>query len=95
MQHLHTHLPTDDLNGHLDEGSLLVWVRPVGDGMWDAVLDHPEIADDKNAVLAFLQSVNPAALDEEMSRGIRLSESPGNSALRALVNMVLGASGGP
>ena len=95
MQHVHTLIPTDELNGHLDEGAAVVWIDPHGTGVWDAVLDHPEFPEDKNTVLAFLQSVNTAALDEQMVKGVRLSQSPGESALRALMNMVLGAQGGP
>jgi hypothetical protein len=85
MHRLHTTMPTAELNGALAEGAYVVWIDPHGTDMWDVVLDHPELDPGVDAVLAFLQSVNPGALDEAMAKAHRLSESPGTVALRTLI----------
>lgn len=85
MQRHHEAMSGPELNAYLDAGSLVVWVHRHDDGLLDAVLDHPEIDQSQGSVLAFLQSVNPQALDEAMTKGARLSKSLGASALEALI----------
>lgn len=93
MQHLHEAITTEELNGYLDNAAAVVWVAraPMIDSVerWDAVLDHPD--NNSEAVLTFLQSVNPAVLDESMLHG-GLGVSPGTMALRTLMRLA-GADG--
>lgn len=97
MQRLHRTITDGELNTFLEAGAGLVWIERVAfasvDQHWDAVLDHPEVEPGVDAVLAFLQSVNPQALDQAMAKGARLSQSPGSSALRALIDLAGGADG--
>lgn len=90
MQHLYREISDDAINEHLKAGALVVYLRPTVDDSFDAVLDHPDYSDQADTVVSFLTAVNPGAIDEAMLKGTRLSESPGSSALRALIALAGG-----
>lgn len=95
MQKLYQATTTDHLGSLLEAGALVVWINNTGTELWDAVLEHPDYAPQQDAVLAFLESVNPGALNEAMVRGIRLSQSPAESALQALLRLAGGSDERP
>lgn len=92
IQSLHENLTGDELNALLAEGAVVAHLyRDLGVGRWHVVIDQPEpgdVIDEAAVVLQFLQSVNPAALQEAMNSRVRLSEGPAVSALQALAAMV-------
>lgn len=83
-------LTPETLNGHLDRGARVIWIRVDETGLYDAVLDTviEDAPDPVGIVVEFLHSVPVSGLEETMLSDRFVALSPGQQAIEALLEMI-------
>jgi len=91
-QHFFGLITEQEINEYLEQGSRVVWMKPVeGSNTFDVVLETYPASDivPEAIVLDFLVNVDRVALDKKMLEGADLGTGVAESAIKALMDMVV------